>query len=80
MEGFLVGEHDSLWPAAPSVTPEGSTYADAFFKYILDGGDLKAVTADLNARYNAALSKAVEKGEITVTPDPAFDPSKPQGE
>ncbi|SUA83303.1 family 1 extracellular solute-binding protein [Paenibacillus macerans] len=80
MEGFLVGEHDSLWPAAPSVTPEGSTYAGAFFKYILDGGDLKAVTADLNARYNAALSKAVEKGEITVTPDPAFDPSKPQGE
>ncbi|MGZ7441505.1 ABC transporter substrate-binding protein [Paenibacillus sp. TH7-28] len=80
MEGFLVGEHDSLWPAAPNVTPEGSTYADAYFKYILDGGDLKAVTADLNARYNAALSKAVEKGEITVTPDPAFDPSKPQGE
>ncbi|MFB5675061.1 ABC transporter substrate-binding protein [Paenibacillus terreus] len=80
MEGFLVGEHDSLWPAAPSVTPEGSTYADAFFKYILDGGDLKAITADLNARYNTALSKAVEKGEITVTPNPAFDPSKPQGE
>ncbi|WP_018752537.1 ABC transporter substrate-binding protein [Paenibacillus sanguinis] len=80
MEGFLVGEHDSLWPATPSVTPEGSTYADAFFKYMLDGGDLKAVTADLNARYNEALSKSVEKGEVTVTPNPAFDPSKPQGE
>lgn len=80
MEGFLVGEHDALWPASPNVTPEGSSYADAFFKYILGGGDLKAITADLNARYNAALSKAVEKGEVTVTPDPAFDPSKPQGE
>ncbi|SET70527.1 ABC transporter substrate-binding protein [Paenibacillus sp. NFR01] len=80
MEGFLVGEHDSLWPASPNVTPEGSNYADAFFKYMISGGDLKAITEDLNARYNAALSKAAEKGEVTVTPDPAFDPSKPQGE
>ncbi|KWX76398.1 ABC transporter substrate-binding protein [Paenibacillus riograndensis] len=80
MEGFLVGEHDSLWPATPSVTPEGSNYADAFFKYILTGGDAKAITEDLNTRYNAALSKAVEKGEVKVTPDPAFDPTKPQGE
>ncbi|MEK4330257.1 extracellular solute-binding protein [Paenibacillus sp. FSL R7-0297] len=80
MEGFLVGEHDSLWPAVPSVTPEGSTYADAFFKYILAGGDAKAITEDLNTRYNTALTKALEKGEVTVTPDPAFDPLKPQGE
>lgn len=80
MEGFLVGEHDSLWPAVPNVTPEGSTYADAFFKYMLSGGDAKAIAADLNTRYNDALSKAVEKGEVTVTPDPAFDPMKPQGE
>ena len=80
MEGFLVGEHDSLWPASPNVTPEGSTYADAFFKYILTDEDLKAITEDLNIRYNAALSKAVEKGEVKVTPNPAFDPTKPQGE
>lgn len=80
MEGFLVGEHDSLWPASPNVTPEGSTYADVFFKYILTDEDLKAITEDLNTRYNAALSKAVEKGEVTVTLNPAFDPTKPQGE
>lgn len=80
MDGFLVGEHDSLWPATPTVTPEGATYADAFFKYMLSGGDPKAITEDLNTRYNAALDKAVEKGEVTVTPDPDFDPSKPQGE
>ncbi|MEK8212166.1 ABC transporter substrate-binding protein [Paenibacillus sp. FSL L8-0463] len=80
MEGFLVGEHDSLWPAAPGVTPEGATYADAFFKYMLSGGDAKAIAEDLNSRYNAALTKAVEKGEVMVTPDPAFNPSKPQGE
>lgn len=80
MEGFLVGEHDSIWPVSPNVTPEGANYADAFFKYMLAGGDLKAITDDLNARYNTALSNAVEKGEVTVTPYPAFDPTKPQGE
>ncbi|MFD0672577.1 ABC transporter substrate-binding protein [Cohnella sp. GCM10027633] len=79
MEGFLVGEHDSIWPVSPNVTPEGAVYADAFFKYMLAGGDAKAITDDLNARYNAALSKAVEKGEVVVTPNPAFDPAKPQG-
>ncbi len=79
MEGFLVGEHDSIWPVSPTVTPEGANYADAFFKYVLAGGDLQAITTDLNARYNDALSKAVEKGEVSVTPNPAFDPTKPQG-
>ncbi|THF77800.1 ABC transporter substrate-binding protein [Cohnella fermenti] len=79
MEGFLVGEHDSLWPVSPSVTPEGANYGDAFFKYMLAGGDLAAITQDLNARYNAALSQAVEKGEVAVTPNPAFDPANPQG-
>lgn len=79
MEGFLVGEHDSLWPVSPTVAPEGATYADAFFKYMLGGGDAAAITADLNTRYNAALAKAVEKGEVTVTPDPGFDPANPQG-
>jgi multiple sugar transport system substrate-binding protein len=79
MEGFMVGEHDSLWPVSPNVTPEGANYADAFFKYMLSGGDVKAITKDLNTRYNAALSKAVEKGEVTVSPNPAFDPANPQG-
>lgn len=80
MEGFLVGEHDSLWPASPTVSPEGATYADAFFKYMLTGGDAAAIATDLNTRYNAALAKAVEKGEYTIAPNPAFDPKKPQGE
>ncbi|WP_438347956.1 ABC transporter substrate-binding protein [Paenibacillus sp. FA6] len=80
MEGFLIGEHDSLWPTSPSVTPEGAGYADEFFKYMLEGGDLQKITETLNTRYNAALTKAVEKGEAKVTPNPTFDPSKPQGE
>jgi multiple sugar transport system substrate-binding protein len=79
MEGFLVGKFDSFWPVAPNVSPEGANYADAYFKFMLTGGDVKAITDDLNTRYNAALAKAVEKGEVKVTPDPAFDPSKLQG-
>jgi multiple sugar transport system substrate-binding protein len=79
MEGFLVGNMDSLWPAAPNVTPEGANYGDAFFKYILAGGDLQKITEDLNTRYNAALTAAIEKGDVQVTPDPSFDPSQLQG-
>jgi multiple sugar transport system substrate-binding protein len=76
MEGFLVGENDSLWPAVPNVTPEGANYGDAFFKYVLTGGELKPITDDLNKRYNDALAKAVEKGEAKAAPDPSFDPAK----
>lgn len=76
MEGFLVGEHDSMWPVSPAVTPEGLNYADAFFKYMLTGGDMKAIVEDLNTRYNDALAQAVEKGEVTATPDPSFDASE----
>ncbi|MFH5184412.1 ABC transporter substrate-binding protein [Paenibacillus sp. TAB 01] len=79
MEGFLVGKYDSLWPVSPNVTPEGANYGDAFFKYMLTGGDLNKVTEDLNTRYNAALAKAAEKGDVKVTPDPSFDPGKLQG-
>ncbi|SDE19872.1 multiple sugar transport system substrate-binding protein [Paenibacillus sp. UNCCL117] len=79
MEGFLVGKLDSLWPVSPNVTPEGINYADAFFKYMLTGGDLDKIVQDLNTRYNAALDKAVQKGDVKIKPDPAFDPSKLQG-
>ncbi|MBD2847539.1 extracellular solute-binding protein [Paenibacillus sp. IB182496] len=80
MEGFLVGEHDSLWPVSPTVTPEGPGYADAYFKYMIEGGDVGAIAEDLNTRYNAALASAIEKGEVSVTPMPDFDPANPQGE
>ncbi|MDF2718123.1 MAG: family 1 extracellular solute-binding protein, partial [Paenibacillus sp.] len=63
----------------PNVTPEGANYADAFFKYVVGGGDLQKITDDLNTRYNAALTKAVEKGSVQAKPDPTFDPSKLQG-
>ncbi|WP_373230048.1 ABC transporter substrate-binding protein [Cohnella sp.] len=77
MEGFLVGKSDSLWPVSPNVTPEGLNYGDAFFKYMISGGDLPKITEDLNTRYNTALSTAVAKGDVNVTVLPDFDPSKP---
>ncbi len=79
MEGFLVGEFDSLWPVSPVVTPEGATYGDDFFKYMLSGGDLAKITEDLNKRYNDALTKAAEKGDVKVTPNPSFDPAALKG-
>lgn len=79
MDGFLVGKMDSMWPVSPNVTPEGMTYADAFFKYMLTGGDMASIVKDLNTRYNAALDKAVQKGDVKVTPIPDFDPAKLQG-
>lgn len=80
MEGFLVGEHDSLWPVAPVVTPEGANYGDVFFKYMLEGGDLVQITEGLNQRYNDALAKAVEKGDVKISPDPSFDPAQLKGQ
>ena len=80
MDEFLIGDQDSLWPISPNVTPEGSNYADQFFKYMLEGGDLQKISTDLNTRYNTALTKAVEKGDVKVTADPTFDPINPQGE
>ncbi|WP_438449107.1 ABC transporter substrate-binding protein [Gorillibacterium sp. sgz5001074] len=79
IDGFLVTKTDSLWPTTPNVTPEGANYGDAFFKYMLQGGDLKKIVDDLNTRYNAALGKAVEKGDVKVAPNPGFDPSQLMG-
>lgn len=79
VEGFLLTKYDALWPVPPAVTIEGLNYGDAFMKYILVGGDLNAIIEDLNTRYNAALDKAIAAGEVTVTPDPGFDPMKLQG-
>lgn len=79
VEGFLINKYDALWPVPPAVTIEGLNYGDAFMKYILVGGNLDETIQDLNARYNAALDKAVAAGEVTVQPDASFDPLKLQG-
>lgn len=79
VEGFLMTQYDALWPLAPAVTIEGLNYGDAFLKYILGGGNLDEIADDLTKRYNAALDKAVVSGDVSVTPDPDFDPMKLQG-
>lgn len=79
IEGFLPNKYDGVWPIQPTVNVQGVKLEDAFWKYILEGGDLDKIVTDLNKRYNDALDKAIANGEVKVTPDPNFDPAKMQG-
>ncbi|MFE5322458.1 ABC transporter substrate-binding protein [Paenibacillus sp. NPDC056579] len=76
---FVPTKSDAIWPVKPNVDSslQGLKYADAFWKYILDGsGNLDTIIADLTKRYNDALDKAIKAGDVKVTPDPNFDPMK----
>lgn len=75
IEGFLPNKHDGVWPVYPSVAPEGMKSDDAFFKYMLNGGDLKAIIADLNKRYNTALDSVIANDGVKAEPDAGFDPA-----
>ncbi|MEC0170096.1 sugar ABC transporter substrate-binding protein [Paenibacillus graminis] len=75
IEGFLPNRNDGVWPVYPSVAPEGMKSDDAFFKYMLNGGDLDAAISDLNKRYNAALDDAIKNDGLKAEPDPSFDPA-----
>ncbi|KWX86154.1 ABC transporter substrate-binding protein [Paenibacillus riograndensis] len=75
IEGFLPNQYDGVWPVYPSVAPEGMKSDDAFFKYMLNGGDLDATISDLNKRYNAALDDAIKNDGLKAEPDPSFDPA-----
>ncbi|CAH1225724.1 hypothetical protein PAECIP111891_05855 [Paenibacillus allorhizoplanae] len=76
IDGFLPIGNDGTWPLQPTVTVEGMKFNDAFFKYMISGGNLDQIIQDLNKRYNDALDKAVTKGDVKVTPNPSFDPMK----
>lgn len=80
IEGFLPNEHDGVWPVYPTVAPEGMKAFDAFFKYMLNGGDLNAVITDVNNRYNAALDNAIKNDGVKAEPDAGFDPAKLGGQ
>jgi multiple sugar transport system substrate-binding protein len=82
LEYFTPSKYDALaWPLAPSsyLTINGLKYPDAFWKYILEGGNWDDIVKDLNDRYNTALDKAISNGEIHDMKDPRFDASKLQG-
>ncbi|MGO4542654.1 ABC transporter substrate-binding protein [Paenibacillus sp. 2TAB19] len=74
IEGFLPNQYDGVWPVYPVVAVQGTKSDDAFFKYMVSGGDLDAIIKDLNGRYNEALAQAVKNGEVKAEPDPNFDP------
>lgn len=76
IDGFLPVGNDGTWPLQPTVTVEGMKKDDAFFKYMISGGNLDQIIQDLNKRYNDALDKAVAKGTVKVQPNPSFDPMK----
>ncbi|GGD58070.1 ABC transporter substrate-binding protein [Paenibacillus nasutitermitis] len=78
IEGFAPTKYDGAWPVQPTVAVQGEKYQDAFFKYMIQGGDLDKIIADLNKRYNEALDKAIASGELDVKPDPSFDPKNLQ--
>ena len=75
-QDFVPTENDVIWPVKPNVDSnlKGLKYADAFWKYILEGGNIDAIIEDLNIRYNEALDKSVQAGDVKADPDPAFDP------
>jgi multiple sugar transport system substrate-binding protein len=77
-EWFVPTKYDGAWPIQPTVAIQGEKYQDAFFKYMLQGGDLDKIIADLNKRYNEALDKAIAAKEVDVKPDPSFDPKNLQ--
>lgn len=76
IDGFLPVGNDGTWPLQPTVTVEGMKKDDAFFKYMISGGNLDQIIQDLNKRYNDALDKAVAKGTVKVQPNLSFDPMK----
>ncbi|MCR2805735.1 ABC transporter substrate-binding protein [Paenibacillus soyae] len=79
IDGFFPTKYDGVWPLTPTVTPEGATNWDEFWRYVNEGGDFDKLAEDLNNRYNAALDKAIASGEVTAQPDPSFDPASMQG-
>jgi multiple sugar transport system substrate-binding protein len=80
IEGFLPNKVDGVWPIQPAVNVKGIKYSDAFFKYMLAGGDLNEIITDLNKRYNEALAAGIAAGEFKVSPMPDFDPAKLAGQ
>ncbi|UJF34808.1 ABC transporter substrate-binding protein [Paenibacillus hexagrammi] len=83
IEGFLPTKFDGLYAPTPlgatETKVEGVKIGSVIIRYMLEGGDLDKILADLTARYNAGLEKARAAGETKAKADPSFDPNKLQG-
>jgi len=80
IDGFIPTKHEGIWPVAPIIAVEGMNFNDAFFKYMITGGDFGAIVKDLNTRYNASLDAAIKNDGIKAEPNPDFDPMKLMGQ
>ncbi|OUS70426.1 ABC transporter substrate-binding protein [Paenibacillus sp. MY03] len=79
IDGFFPTKYDGVWPLSPTVTVEGASNWDEFWRYVNEGGDFDKLAEDLNKRYNSALEKAKANGEVTIEADSGFDPASMQG-
>ncbi|HBF38846.1 MAG TPA: ABC transporter substrate-binding protein [Firmicutes bacterium] len=71
-------KNDKIWPNIPlDVRPEGKDMYEVFVEIIFGVTDPDKGIADLNARYNLALDKAVSEHRSTRIIYPNFDPAEP---
>ena len=79
MEYFIPTKYDGNWPVQPAISIEGKSVWDELMAYILVGGDLDKILADVTKRYNDALDRLIADG-TPVDPIPDFKPQDLQVE
>jgi multiple sugar transport system substrate-binding protein len=78
MADFSGAEYESVYPVAPSVTPEGQTYEDALWNACLPNGpDIDKTISQLNTNYNKALNEAISMGKVKRVVVSNYDPLHP---
>ncbi len=71
-------KNDKIWPNIPlNVRPEGKDVYEVFMEIIFGVTDADKGIADLNARYNQALDKAISEHRSTRVIYTNFDPAEP---
>lgn len=68
------------WPLAPhelGLVVEGPSYYDVIASYMVGTVGLDTAIADLDARYNAAVARAIASGDLDAVVIPDFDPMNP---
>jgi len=74
---FALTEYEDVYPTTPSITLEGDDYPTVFFQVIMGNINVDDAIADLNTRYNDALTRGLEAGSCTRLVISDFDPLNP---